>query len=442
VIERTPLHRPRVSRETRQLLATALVAVVALWVLARVRFPDRPPTPNPVPALLTQLAPGPAFGDLASEIAQLQGRLVPSLLALRVDTGAGSNRVTAALRIRDDAALALLPLPVSIDVHLSAGGSPTGSNEPVSGPAPGQVVAFDPATGLTIARVSAAPAPGAVPWRPQQIDQPRFLVATTVSRTAVSLRPSFVASMQRGTAPAWPGDIWLLPGDTDLMPGALVFSNEGEFAGLVIAHGEGRAIVPSEIVLVEAMRLLERPIRPRGRLGVEVQALTPALSHATGASAGVVVSWVDPEGPAAGQLAVGDVIDAVDGRALESRQYWDARTARLGAGDAVTMRVQRQGKPEAVSLLAAPVERPPSPMPLGLTLRRVGRVGSEVVDVEPQSAARAAGIEPGDRITMIGDVRNPTPAQIEGGFAAVAPGQRVLIAITRGDAHRVATLGR
>jgi hypothetical protein len=85
---------PRVSRETRLLLTTALLAVVALWVLARIRFPDQP-AGTPVQPLLTQLAPRPAFDNLASEIAQLRPRIEPLLIG-------------SALRIRDDAAVTLL----------------------------------------------------------------------------------------------------------------------------------------------------------------------------------------------------------------------------------------------------------------------------------------------------------------------------------------------
>ena len=57
----------RLSRETRQLLTAALLALVALWVLARIRFPDQPATPNPLPSLLSQLSPVPRFANLAAE---------------------------------------------------------------------------------------------------------------------------------------------------------------------------------------------------------------------------------------------------------------------------------------------------------------------------------------------------------------------------------------
>ncbi len=93
-IDQTHTYRPRVSRETRMLLTTALVAIVALWVLARVRFPDRPAPQNPVQPLLTQLTPRPTFADLAAEIAALRPRLDPLLVAVRQCPGCASGTMS------------------------------------------------------------------------------------------------------------------------------------------------------------------------------------------------------------------------------------------------------------------------------------------------------------------------------------------------------------
>ena len=66
---------------------------------------------------------------------------------------------------------------------------------------------------------------------------------------------------------------------------------------------------------------------------------------------------------------VGDVIEAIDGRPLASRQQWDVRMARLSEGETVTLRVRRSGELRDVALVArAPVARPAS-RSLGLTLR-------------------------------------------------------------------------
>ena len=104
-METSSPYRPRVSRETRLLLTAGVMAVAALWLLARIRFPERPVTPNPVPSVLSQLASGPKYDDLAGEIAQLHARLQPSLLALDVPSAVGSLQTsprTAAIRLRDD----------------------------------------------------------------------------------------------------------------------------------------------------------------------------------------------------------------------------------------------------------------------------------------------------------------------------------------------------
>ena len=88
-METSSPYRPRVSRETRLLLTAGVMAVAALWLLARIRFPERPVTPNPVPSVLSQLASGPTYDDLAREIAQLHARLQSSLLARDVPSALG-----------------------------------------------------------------------------------------------------------------------------------------------------------------------------------------------------------------------------------------------------------------------------------------------------------------------------------------------------------------
>jgi S1-C subfamily serine protease len=412
------------------LLTAGVLAIATLWLLARVRFPERPVTPNPVPSVLGQLARGPNYDDLAGEIAQLQARLEPSLLALelRPPTLASSQTVqrTAAIRLRDDLAVILV--------------RPGSKSEQWND---GKIVARDPASGLAIARV---PLPGSTtpptPWTPRQPQQARYLVASDVSRTGVSLRPVFVGSLDPIASPLWSEPIWAVPGRTDLVSGSFLFTSSAELAGLVIPHGGGLAIVPGGMVLAEADRLLSTAPGPSGTLGLEVQALTPPVAAATGALAGVVVTWIEAEGAAREQLMAGDVIEAVDGLALASRQAWDVRVARLRVGETLTLRVRRRGELREVRLTAsAPVPQPDRPS-LGLTLRARARIGAEAVRVDSGSAAERAGLTAGDLITQVGELPAPTPAQVLRAFAAIGQGQRVLVAVTRGDAHFVTTLER
>ena len=422
-------HRPRVSRETRLLLTTAFVAIAALWVLARVRFPDPPAAPVPVQPLLTQLAPRPTFDDLAGEISQLQRRLQPLLTAYEIPSPAGTQPagdapLRPALRVRTNAAVVLL------DVEPEAGVTDVRDS----------VIGMDPASRLALVQVPPLSAPQPVPWASSDAPQERYLIASDASIAGLSLRPVFVGSLIAVASPVWPDLIWVVPGPTDLSAGTFVFTSDGRLTGLVVDHAGQRAIVPGDVLLAEVDRLLVSGVAPPGRLGIEVQPLTSAVAKATGATSGVVVTWVDPAGPSTGAVGAGDVLESATGEVLLSPLYWESRVARLAAGDSISVRVRRGGESTEVVLVAAPVPEPLATPALGLTLRPVPGTGAAVTRVDAGSTADRAGVQVGDIITRIADVTAPTPAAIRATFAAAIEGDALLLAITRGDAHQVTAL--
>ncbi len=428
-METSSPYRPRVSRETRLLLTAGAMAVAALWLLARIRFPERPVTPNPVPSVLSQLASVPKHDDLAGEIAQLLTRLQPSFFTLDVPSAVVSLQTsprTAAIRLRDDLAVTLVP----------PGSSAARWNET-------PIVARDAASGLAVVRlpvsVSASPP---VPWTPRQPQQPRYFVASDVSPMSVSLRPAFVGSLDPIESPLWSEPLWVMPDRTDLVAGSFLFTNNAELAGLVIPYRGGLAVIPGGTVLAEAERLLAAPPGPPGTIGIEVQELTPPVASVTAASAGVVVAWVDQSGASGEQLMVGDVIEAVDGRALATRQQWDVRVARLSVGEALNLRVRRGGEIREVALVAHATAAPLASRSLGLTLRPRPKIGAEVVRVERGSAADRGGLAFGDVITLVANVSAPTPAQVVRAYSSLGQSERVMVAVTRGDAHFVTTFER
>ena len=429
LMEPTSPYRPRVSRETRLLLTAGALALAALWLLARIRFRDLPVTPNPVPAVLSQLASGFRYDDLTAEIGQLQTRLEASSLITLGPVSASPGTVQtprlAALRLRGDIAVTVLPADSNL-AHW------TGAD----------LVARDPPSGLAVVRVpqQTTVSPPAE-WVPRRLQQPRYFVATDVTSRGVSLRPVFVGALDAIDSPLWPQPLWAVPAHDDLAPGSFLFTGDAELAGVVIAHAGKPAIVPTATLLVEADRLLQKPNTPTGAIGVEVQALTAPLASLTGASVGAIVTWVEREGSAAGQVMVGDVIEAIDGRPLTTRQLWDVRLARLSAGEKVTLLLRRDGEVRAI-VLTATAETAPVRRSLGLTLRGRAGIGAEVVRVELSSAADRAGLSAGDMITLVGEVSAPSPAQIARSFATASQGQHVMLAVTRGDAHSVTTLER
>ena len=416
----------RVSRETRRLLVAALLAFVVLWLLARVRSTEDAPPQGPVQPLIDQLAARPTFSDLAAEVSRVLARVQPSLLVLNTpsaaDDASGAKRV-AALRVANTLAIALLPQVLDQE-HPDL-----------------DVSASDAASGLTLLNVeNSDAAPMSEAWKPQRPDDPRYMWATTTSADGVSLRPVFVATLEPITRPAWRGQLWRTPFPIDLEPGSFVFTTAGDLAGLVINDEGERAIVGVDALKTAVDRLRESPTRTPGQLGLAVQPLTRKLASVTGATGGVVITWVDPDGPSAGALQIGDVIEEADGERLTSQQ-WAVRAARLAPGEPLTVRARRAGEMREVSLVAAAPRPEPGSTLLGLTMRAIPGIGSEVTRVAPSSAASRAGLEAGDVITLAGAIAAPTPAHIRDAVSADPEGQGVLLGVTRGTSHRVLVVG-
>ena len=419
--ERTVLQQPRISRKPGRLLVAALVALVLVWIMARIRFTDDAPPQVAGQPLLGPLASRAALADLALEVARIETRVQPSLYVADIEMGAKQMpRRIVALRVSDTEAIALLPFDRS-DSSRDVG-----------------VIKADPASGLVL--LQSAGSPGSVslaPRTPQRQQDSRFLLATSATADDVGLRPVFIPALQPVTRPAWSSPIWKPPSGTELEPGSFVFTPNGDFAGLVIDDADGPAIVRGDVLTAEIDRLRKRPTSAPGQLGIDVQPLTPAVAHATGSAGGVVVTWVDRHGAAAGLLIAGDVIEEVNGERLTA-DSWAVRARRIAAGEQVTLRVRR-GEMREVAVIAG-ASNPPGVEGLGLTIRALPGIGSEVVHLVPFAAAHRSGLEPGDVITLAGDTQAPTPAQVRAAYGAQREGRGVLLALVRGNTHRIVVL--
>src|SRR5262245_50811752 len=166
-------HRPRVSRETRLLLATVCVATLALWVLARVRSLESGSgvPASPAPALLAPLV-GESHDQLNADIARLEARIAPWLATLTVEPAVSGRSVpTVAQGHANDGAMATPGVPkvfqrptlgsvpsVRVRGDLALAIAPAGSTvQPDAGI---EVVGNDPSTGLTVIRyMTSAPPP-------------------------------------------------------------------------------------------------------------------------------------------------------------------------------------------------------------------------------------------------------------------------------------------
>ena len=403
--------QPVISRETRRLLVTILVSLTALWVLARVRFQERPPSTTPVPAVLAQLRPTAAYADLASAIADVR----PGILAAVSTSGGG-----AVLRISGDSGITLAP------------------------DRDDTVVASDRATGLAIVRRLPSELSVPVQWVPRLLDYPRYLVAVDVAGANVALRPVFVSGLFPTESALWTGEVWGLSPATPITPGTFLFSIEGALVGMCVNHQGVPAIVPAPL-LSAAWERLQAQRLAAGDIGIAIQPLTPAIASAVGAASGVVVSAVDPTGAAEGALVPTEVIEAVDGQNVPTPDHWRARIARARAGEVLTLRLRSRDGVREVPVVAAPLATRPLPAEdptLGLTLRTIPKVGAQVLTVARQSAGARAGLQGGDVITVVDGSRSPTSSQLMRSFALLPDNGSLLLAVTRGQEHRVLVLQR
>lgn len=384
-----------------------MISLGILWLLARIRFQESAVISNPVPPVIAQLGATTPFEDLSFVLRDLRPRIAASIVPLD----------TAVLRTQRSTGITL-----------------------VRGTAAESVIAWDPASGIAVVRLPDSDVPTLKSWVPISLDYPRYLIATDVSLQRVSVRPVFVGTLSAVNSPLWSGPIWILPFPVPLAPGTFLFTTDGALAGLAVQHAEHTALVPAGTVVTTGRRLLEQKGARAGTIGIETQPLSPVLSQATGVGTGVIVTWVDPKGPAAGIVEVTDVIEAVDDQLLAGDLHWRARATRLHPGDIVALHVRRANKTQRVQVIATEPPRSVEEPVLGLTLKRVRSKGAEVLTVQPGSAAAIATMQPGDLITSIGTLRAPMPSQVVHTFDQLPAGSLLLVALSRSESHHVVAL--
>jgi serine protease Do len=190
----------------------------------------------------------------------------------------------------------------------------------------------------------------------------------------------------------------------------------------------------------------------RGWLGLRIGPLTPELAQSFGhtGTGGILIEDVAADGPAkqAG-LKHGDIILELDGKPVTEVARFRNDIARAAPGTRVELKIwrDRQAQTIAATLGSLPQESTSAAGPpwsgfglrlgdLGDALRRRFDVeaerGAVVVEVEPGSAAEAAGLRPGDVIEQVGDDDVTTAAEVRDKLAASDRENGVRLRIRRG----------
>jgi hypothetical protein len=421
-----PEAMPRGSRETRLLLVTIAVSIGVLLLLARFRFPDEAATQtvSSAPAPLERLAARAVYDELSSTMADLERRIVSRIAMVQLRDAQGESLVLAP-RLTPDRAVALVDMV-----------APVASGQDV------EVVAQDEARSLVVLRVPAVD-DGAVTIRQGTPRAgPRYVAVVETSTAGPIVRPVYVARVEtRNDAAGRPTQLFTGL-EEPLARGSAIFTLEGAFLGLVRDAGRSAVVVPAETLPAAILNAQPAEGQKKARLGVEVNALTPALMRATGADHGVMVVRVLENGPAADALQSGDVIRTVDGTRVTSPEGFRQLERSRAPGAVVALTGIRRREPlelslRAVAAQAEPVSDAAGP---GFVGRNVPGAGIEVVSVADRGAAAAAGLSRGDLIVAIDGESARDVALLTRRFRAADEGFAILLTIERNQQHRVLAL--
>ena len=234
--------------------------------------------------------------------------------------------------------------------------------------------------------------------------------------------------------------------------GALV-NLRGELVGIntaIYAPGGGSIgigfAIPTNMARDIMRQLIEFGEVKRGRLGIQMQNLTPDLAKAFNLDEqqGAVISKITKGAPAdkAG-LEVGDIVTTVNGRPVNDASTIRTTVGLLRVGEKVTMNILRNGKPRSITITLGEAEKVAAesvqarlagatlaPIEEGSPLyRRVE--GMVVVDIEPNSRAWNASLRKGDVIVSIN--RQPVRTTEDLERAIKDSGKRMLLNIRRGN---------
>ena len=239
----------RSSRDTRLLVLVIGIALAVLFVLARYRFPEASERPAAPPTgLLDRLAPREAYDDLATAVQTTMQRAAPGIVQLEIaaaDLGKPAkprqppappvpNRLVPAVRISTDLALATVPAGYEV--------VPGG---------PGQIAvrAADPAREMVIAYVRSRDSGDRPPAPATDFSGYRYVAVIEAAAGGPSASPMFIGRVDFQVDERWGGDL-LIPGGSAALPlGALIYTLDSRFLGMVIGYPDGsRRIVPAEVL--------------------------------------------------------------------------------------------------------------------------------------------------------------------------------------------------
>jgi serine protease Do len=210
------------------------------------------------------------------------------------------------------------------------------------------------------------------------------------------------------------GPLFTLNGDV-VGINSQIYSRTGGYMGLSFS-------IPIDVAMKVAKDLQKYGKVERGRIGVSIQSLNPALAKSFGLdkSQGALVASVDPDSPAAkAGLKSGDIILSADGKTIDETADLPRIVGNTPPGQSIAMQVWRNGKSKNVRVnverlkedqadkeASAAQDQGPT---LGIGVRTLTAQEKREADVDhgvlveqiSDGPVARAGIQPGDIILAI-----------------------------------------
>ncbi|MES2355299.1 MAG: DegQ family serine endoprotease [Pseudomonadota bacterium] len=216
-----------------------------------------------------------------------------------------------------------------------------------------------------------------------------------------------------------------------------IYSRTGGFMGLSFA-------IPIDVAIDVANQLKSTGRVSRGRIGVQIQSLTPELAGSFGLqdAKGALVASIEKGSPAdkAG-LQPGDVIREYDGKQVVSSAELPRLVGMTKPGAVVKMKVWRKG--EAKELTATVTEMPGERVAgragdhptkqaekIGLTL---SESEDGIVVQDANGPAARAGLRPGDIILSLNNQRVQTVDEFRDRLSKMPSGKSIALLVQRED---------
>jgi serine protease Do len=330
---------------------------------------------------------------------------------------------------------------------------------------PGTVVGRDPKTDLAVVRIKDASGLTAAPFGDSdQVEVGDWVLAVgspfgleqTVSHGIISAKGRVIDDgpyddFLQTDAPINPGNSGGPLVDLD---GAIIGINTAISSQSGGSEGVGFAI-PSDLARQIYQELVSKGKVVRGWLGISIQDLDPSLAARFGLAEdaqGVLVADVMDQGPAqAAGLRSGDVIQAFDGKPVESVRELQLKVASTPVGQTAELRVWRDSGSRLIRVRIGDMERyadddgqaddaAAATPRLGLQVRALsddeaqrmqGESGVVVTQVDGGSAADDAGIQPGDIIVELGRSEVSGPDQLGDLVRKLKAGDGVVVRVRR-----------